>query len=322
MTTFQVPELPRSRFHLGELIARGGMASVFEAYDDRGRIVAAKIPHAEMMSSESALQRFMREAALLCAVRSPFVVRGLGVSEAADGRPMLIMDRLWGEDLATTIQRLGLVPLERAVLSVIHGCIALATLHSMDVIHRDLKPSNLFVTSAPEHFGPTLLLDLGVVKARSARGASVTIAGCVVGSPAYMAPEQMLGDDALDHRADIWSMGVLLYELLSGRVPFEGTNLMHVLSRALFNPKPRIAEYRDDVPVLAEDVIDRCLRVEPGDRFASALDVARALLPVLPPVLAARASEAIEACAERPSGIYSVETCGSSFGQVNRNVAP
>ena len=322
MVPSEVPELPRSRFHLGELIARGGMASVFEAYDERGRIVAAKIPHAAMMSSESALQRFMREASLLCAVRSPFVVRGLGMSECADGRPMLLMDRLWGEDLATTLQRVGQVPLQRAVLSVVHGCIALATLHAMDVVHRDLKPSNLFVTSAPEDLGPTILLDLGIVKARSSQHSSVTIAGCVVGSPAYMAPEQMLGDDALNHRADIWSMGVLLYELLTGRVPFEGTNLMQVLSRVLLKTKARVSEFRTDVPVLAEDVIDQCLRVEPADRYGCALDVARALLPVLPPFLAARASEAIEACADRPSGIYSLAACGSSFGHVKRNVAP
>jgi serine/threonine-protein kinase len=316
-----VPDL-RPRFHVGELIARGGMASVFEAYDERGRIVAAKIPHVAIMGSETALQRFMCEASLLCSVRSPFIVRGLGMSESHDGRPMLIMDRLWGEDLASTLHRLGQVPIDRAVLSVVHGCTALATLHAMNVIHRDLKPANLYVTRTPDDVGPTVLLDLGVVKSLHAQGAAVTIAGCVVGSPAYMAPEQMLGDESLDHRADIWSIGVLLYELVTGRVPFEGTNIMHVLSRALFNGKPRPSEFRSDVPLLVEDVIDRCLRVEPSDRFACALDVARALLPVLPPALAVRASEAVEACAERPSGIYSLATCGSSFGQVNRNVAP
>jgi serine/threonine-protein kinase len=272
------------RYRLGELIARGGMACVFEAIDDDGVVVAAKVPHLAMMTSEVARERFFREVALLCQVRSPFIVRGLGVAHTEDGRPMLLMDRLRGEDLATTLQRAGYVSAPRAILSVVQICVALSALHRAKVVHRDLKPSNLFVTRAPDDLGPTVLLDLGVVKSRV--DAAVTNAGCVVGSPAYMAPEQMLGQDDLDHRADIWSIGALLYELLTGRVPFEGKNMMHVLSRALFREKVRLTSVRRDVPTIVEEVIDRCLTVEPAGRFPTALDVARALLPALPPALA------------------------------------
>lgn len=295
----------RPQYRMGELIAKGGMASVFEAHDEYGVVVAAKVPHRAMMASEVAVERFMRESALLCSLRSPFIVRGLGVSRTADDRPMLIMERLHGEDLATTLQQSGPLPLERAVRAIIDTCTALAALHARAVVHRDLKPSNVYVTQAPDGLGPAMLLDLGVVKSMSAKPAeeSVTVAGCVVGSPPYMAPEQMLGQDNLDHRADIWSVGVLLYELLSGRVPFEGNNIMHVLSRALFNAKPRLSELRGDVPASVESVVDRCLRPDPTARFGCALEVAHALLPALPPSLQRRAAVSLASCAaERLSG--------------------
>lgn len=293
-----------TRFRLGQLIARGGMAAVYEAWDDEGNVVAAKIPYHEMMASPIARERFLREASLLCALKSPFIVRGLGVADSGDGRPMLLMERLHGEDCATTVEREGTVPLARAVLSVVHACAALSSLHRVGVVHRDLKPSNIFVTRAPDDLGPAVLLDLGVIKSHG--DASVTHQGCVVGSPAYMAPEQMLGQDDLDHRADIWSVGVVLYELLTGRVPFEGRNIMHVLSRALFNEKKLVSSQRADVPSEVDAVIHRCLAVEPHQRFSSALEVAHALMPLLPPWMARRIVLPADDATDRPSGAYGV----------------
>lgn len=291
-----------TRFRLGQLIARGGMAAVYEAFDDEGNVVAAKIPHHEMMASPIARERFLREASLLCALRSPFIVRGLGVAAAGDQRPMLLMERLHGEDCASTLEREGTLALTRAVLSVVQVCAALSALHRVGVVHRDLKPSNIFVTRAPDDLGPAVLLDLGVIKSHG--DASVTHQGCVVGSPAYMAPEQMLGQDDLDHRADIWSVGVVLYELLTGRVPFEGHNIMHVLSRALFNEKTSVRALRPDVSPEIDAIIDRCLAVEPNQRFTSAIEVAHALLPLLPPWIARRVVLPADVSGDRPSGAY------------------
>lgn len=285
------------RFSLGELIARGGMAAVYEAEDESGERLAAKVPYREMLANEVACERFLREASLLCRLSSPFIVRGHGVAESEDHVPMLVMDRLRGEDLASTLSRERSLPLTRAVLSVVHACVALDTLHRAGVVHRDLKPSNVFVTSAPDGFGPAVLLDLGVVKSQSE--APVTHAGCVVGSPAYMAPEQMLGQDNLDHRADVWSVGALLFELLTGEVPFPGRNIMHVLSRALFNQRRRVTAVRPDIPDLVDDVIDRCLAVEPQARFDSTLEIGRALLPVLPLWLAERTAPSLVSATER-----------------------
>jgi len=256
-------------------IGAGGMGEVYRATDTRlGRDVAVKILPTEMAQDPERLVRFHREARSVAALNHPNVVTVYSVEEC-DGVHFLTMELIEGQPLDRLISANGL-PVERIV--EIAGALAeaLAAAHEKGIVHRDLKPANVMVTAE----GRVKVLDFGLAKdvgPETSSNATLTSAGCtqagvVMGTPAYMSPEQVSGR-ALDHRTDIFSLGVVLHEMAIGRRPFEGTSSADLISSILRDTPPLVTDVRSDLPNDLARVIRRCLEKDPRHRLQTARDV-------------------------------------------------
>ncbi len=244
------------------------MGVVFEAQDDRlDRRVALKVIHQRLTDAIGVRERFQREARLAARVNHPGICQVYDVGDA-DGRMFIALELLQGEPLSARIAR-GQMPVDEATALCLSVLSALGALHDHGIVHRDLKPSNIFVTSHG-----IKLLDFGVARSVAVDAETVlslTSSGAMVGTPRYMAPEQVRGD-AVDARTDLFSFGVVLYEMLTGTSPFEAASLPAILERIL----------NDDAPVLGgslavgsiDRVIHRCLAKIPSQRYSSAAAVA------------------------------------------------
>jgi serine/threonine-protein kinase len=211
------------------------------------------------------------------------VVRVSDVGKLEDGTPFMVMELLNGKDLGSVAEQGALAASEAAAL-LLQACEGLAEAHSMGILHRDLKPRNLFLTCRTDGSPLVKVLDFGLAKPfdPAVKDSGVTGSVKVVGSPPYMSPEQIRGEP-LDVRSDVWSLGICFFELLTGRLPFDGANVPAMCARILRDTAPPITEY---VPTACPDVqalLDRCLAKAPGDRFADVAELAAALEPIAPP---------------------------------------
>jgi serine/threonine-protein kinase len=297
-------DLLAGKFRVERLLGSGGMGVVVEAthvtLKDR---VALKFLRSPKFADQTTITRFLREAQAAARIKSPHVARVLDVGTLDDGAPYMVMEFLEGTDLATILDRDGVLPIEQAVTYALQTCEALAAAHASNVVHRDVKPSNLFLTQGPDRAPLIKVLDFGISKMLDGTtSGSITETQRAVGSPSYMAPEQMRSAKRVDGRADIWSMGVVLYELVAGRAPFVADTIPELYALILdksSRPTP-LRSLRPEIPEELERVAERCLEKDAADRFADVGELAAALAPFggeFGPISAARTRRILEAAA-------------------------
>jgi eukaryotic-like serine/threonine-protein kinase len=209
------------------------------------------------------------------------VVRILDVDEA-DGAAFLVMEFLQGEDLDELSAR-GPLPVETAVDYALQACAGLAAVHALGMIHRDVKPANLFLAREPDGSDIVKLLDFGISKAETESGdLALTSQDSTVGSPLYMSPEQLKAPQDVDARTDVWSLGIVLYQLLSGSLPFQATSAQSLAARIASDPPAPLVDLRPGLPAALVEAVARCLEKDPCARFAGVVELAEALAPFAP----------------------------------------
>ncbi len=273
------------RWQIVRELGRGGTGVVFEAHDDRLGRVALKVLLPAWRTNEEVVERFAREARVLLRLTTPHVGKLLEVGnleEDLGGLPYLALEYLEGTDLDRLLESRGRVDYREAFSWCADACDGIAEAHALGVIHRDIKPSNVFLASAGDGSRPVVkVLDFGIATgdpAAAAGGSKITSLGTVVGSPAYMAPEQMMSASDVDARSDVWSMGALLYELLTGAHPFQGKDQLSFFANAMTKPPtPLRAHLTDGLPAEVEGVVLRCLRRPREQRFETMTALASAL---------------------------------------------
>ncbi|XXX80989.1 protein kinase [Sorangium sp. So ce134] len=287
------------KYRIERVLGQGGMGVVVAAlHEQLQQRVAIKMLHPG--ASAEMVERFVREARAAVRLKSEHVARVLDVGTLETGAPFMVMEYLEGSDLQETLRQRGPLELDEAVGYVLEACEAIAEAHAAGIIHRDLKPANLFLTRGADGSGMVKVLDFGISKALaepSAAGAEpelgLTKTAMVLGSPLYMAPEQMRSARSVDTRADIWSMGAILYQLLTARVPFDATSLSELILMINTEPPPSPRLYRSDLPPGLEAAILRCLERDVAKRFKSVAELAVAIVDFGPP-LAVASLERIE----------------------------
>jgi serine/threonine-protein kinase len=276
-----VGEVLAGKYRVDKILGIGGMGMVVAAtHLDIDQRVALKFMLPSAHESPEAAARFLREARAAGRLNSDHVCRVIDIGRFAGGAPYIVMEYLQGENLASVLRRRGPLRVTDAVDLVMQAIEGLAEAHAHGIIHRDLKPENLFLAKRNDGGGIVKVLDFGISKVAVTGVATGT--GDIMGSPAYMAPEQMQSSRDVDQRADVWSLGVVLYQLVVGKLPFHGDSLpilcMHVVNDA---PKPMGAT-RGDLPEGFEAAVMRCLCKEPVDRYADVGAMAAALAPFGP----------------------------------------
>jgi serine/threonine-protein kinase len=275
----QPRELLAGRYRIGSELGRGGMSTVFSAWDEHlERPVALKVLKPELLSSSEALERFTKEARSLARIDNEHVVRIIDFGTTEQGIPFIVLELLRGRDLWRYVRETVSLSVGHIVRLVIQVCEGLAAAHDSGAVHRDLKPENIFVVDEPDGTECVKLLDFGIAKSLSS-GRALTLERSGLGSPGYMAPEQLTDARNADARSDIWSVGVVLYELFVGKTPFEGETPYQICMRVLRAPIEPIAKLRPDLPPGLVAVIERCLQRDRAQRFQCAAELAEALKP-------------------------------------------
>ncbi len=277
-----VGQVIAQKYHVERVIGEGGMGVVVAArhveLDDR---VAIKFLLPDALANAEAVARFAREARASVRIKSEHVARTLDVGRLENGAPYMVMEYLEGTDLATRLQQSGPLPIEQAVVFMLEACEALADAHAIGIIHRDLKPANLFVIRRTDGTESIKLLDFGISKitkaSESGPAMDMTKTAAIMGSPVYMSPEQLTSSRDVDTRSDIWSIGVTLFELLTGKLPFIAETIAELGAKVLTYPTPDVREWRPSVPEGLQAVIERCLGKSPSLRYLNVAELAAAL---------------------------------------------
>jgi tRNA A-37 threonylcarbamoyl transferase component Bud32 len=279
------------KLRIEQVLGEGGMGLVYLAeHVDLHERVAVKVLHPKRAADPAIVARFMREARTAVKIRSEHVARVMDVGQEG-GLPYIAMEYLEGEDLAARIDGGGAFEPAEAVGLVLQACEALACAHALGVVHRDLKPSNLFLTEGPDGAPLLKVLDFGISKAGDTAPDSqrdVTTTSDVLGSPGYMSPEQMRATRDVDARSDVWSLGMIVWEMLVGRPMFAGKTFPEICAEVLAGRMVPLGRAAPHVPEGLALVVDRCLALEPQDRFPDVVALAGALAPFGPPGAAAR----------------------------------
>jgi len=292
----QEGQILAGKFRIERVLGQGGMGIVVSAthlqLDER---VALKFLLPDALANPEAVERFAREARAAVKIKSEHVARVSDVGTLESGSPYMVMEYLHGEDLAAWVRHHGALAVPEAIEFLLQACEAIAEAHALGIVHRDLKPANLFVTRRVDGSPCVKVLDFGISKLTVPGAAAefgMTKTSTVMGSPLYMSPEQMSSSRNVDMRTDIWALGVILYEILTGRVPFEAETMPQLCGMILQDPPRPIQELRPDLPQALQQVMLRCLEKDRERRWKNVAELAFALVPFALPA-AQRSAERI-----------------------------
>lgn len=270
------------KYALKRKIAQGGMGTVLLAtHILLDQLVAIKVLREDIDHSPHATERLLREARALARLHGPHVARVLDVDATEGAPPFLVMEYLQGEDLSSVLKRTGPMRVSVATDYMLQACEALAEAHASGIIHRDIKPSNLFLAQLPDGSHSVKVLDFGISKLMT-EAVPITRSASVLGSPPYMAPEQMRSTRDVDARGDIWSLGVVLFEFLTRQVPYPGNCVFEVCAAILESKPVCPSSICSDIPAELDAVIIKCLQREREARFNSVVEFAQAIAPFSP----------------------------------------
>jgi serine/threonine protein kinase len=277
----EIGQLINGKYRVVRLIGDGGMGSVYEAQHELlGSGVALKFLHPELAEEFSLKERFLQEAHVSATIQNPHIVRVLDV-DVTNGVPFLVMDLLKGQSLQRRLSEQGRLGVEQALGYIFQILAGLQAAHERNIVHRDLKPDNVFITFG--HNGEELLkiLDFGIAKVKQAAGekGNLTQPGAVMGTPEYMAPEQAYSADQVDARSDVYSVGVMLFEMLSGKRPAEGETPQDIAQQILFGKALRLDQLVPELPLGLVRVIHTAIEPRPEDRWNDARALREALMP-------------------------------------------
>jgi len=311
------------KYILTRKLGEGGMCVVFEAqHAALRRNLAVKVLKSDLASDPSAVTRFEREARASAQLTSLNVARVYDVDYLPGGTPYITMELLVGHDLGAELNRVGQLPMATAIDVVTQACAGIEEAHARGIIHRDLKPENLFLTDLGNLTDRKLvkILDFGIAKHLSDNARRLTSPDSVFGTVDYMSPEQIRSSSQVDHRTDIWSLGVILFELLTGRTPFEG-DARAVIAQIISEPAPSPTAFVHHLPPALVAIVAKALAKDPAHRFQSADDMARALASLadaepIASVIARLPPTAIPQRGLMPPPAYAIADAGAAAASV------
>jgi serine/threonine-protein kinase len=261
------------KYRIESILGKGGMGIVYRAYHlALEEDVAIKVLRREVSRDQETSQRFEREAQSAAKLKSEHVARIKDVGMFEDGLPYMVMEFLEGADLGQMVDTHGAMTIPVAVDLVLQACDAIVEAHSLGIVHRDIKPTNLFVSFRPDQSAIVKVLDFGISKSANGTDLSLTQTQSMLGTPAYMSPEQMRSARSVDARTDVWSIGTVLYELVEGRRPFEAESFSEMCVMVAVDPPARMTKAIDLDPVIV-----RCLAKQPADRYPHVAELMRDL---------------------------------------------
>jgi eukaryotic-like serine/threonine-protein kinase len=308
------------KYRVEKVLGFGGMGVVVSAFrGDLEQRVAVKFLSQAAAERPDAAERFRREARAAAKIRSEHVARVLDVGTLDSGLPYMVMEFLEGNDIAEELRRFQRLPILDAVEFILQATEALAEAHAGGVVHRDLKPGNLFLAQRADGTRRVKVLDFGISKAltgSSVEELSLTKTAALIGSPLYMAPEQMRSAKDVDTRADIWSLGAMMYEMLTGEPPYTGDSIPQLCAALLHDDPIPLRQHRPEIPEGLEQAVLRCLAKDRNHRFPNVCELGRALLP-----FALADSRIHVERAERVMGVTDVTMSGMAPG-TERNSLP
>jgi serine/threonine-protein kinase len=276
------------KYRVGTILGVGGVGVVVAAeHLELGEPVAIKFLREEASRDATVVARFWREAKAAVSIRSEHVARVLDVAKTPEGLPYFVMEYLEGQDLGALVMARGQLPVGEAVEYVMQAGEALAMAHARGIVHRDVKPENIFLARQSQGLSVIKVLDFGISKASltgSMMGGAIPLVDTqnLMGTPLYMAPEQVRSTDAVDPRTDIWALGMVLYELLTGTTAFMASTVTELAAQILEAPPTPLHEFRGDVPESLAQIVMRCLEKRPEDRYQNVAELLAALLPFAP----------------------------------------